>query len=63
MLPWHTAWNIDYHKMPGKKASVHPEIWNDTGTGEQILQNTFMALLRQADGVGCSTGSGGDNRL
>ena len=61
LLPWHTAWNIDYHKMPGKKARVHPEIWNDTGTGEQILQNTFMALLRQADAVGCSTSSGGDN--
>ena len=43
-------------RCPGKKANVHPEIWNDTGTGEQILQNTFMALLRQPDGVGCSTG-------
>ena len=52
MLPWHTMWNIDYHKMPGQKANVHPEIWNDSGTGEQILQNTFMALLRQPDGGG-----------
>ena len=63
MLPWHTMWNIDYHKMPGEGARVHPEIWNDTGTGEQILQNTFMALLRQADGVGCSTNWGGQTPM
>ena len=61
MLPWHTMWNIDYHKMPGKKANFHPEIWNDTGTGEQILQNTFMGMLRQPDAVGCSTSAGGNN--
>ena len=61
MLPWHTAWNIDYHKMPGKKASMHPEIWNDSRHRGADLQNTFMALLRQADGVGCSTACGGEN--
>ena len=59
LLAYHTAWNIDYHKRPGKKCWEHPELWNDAGTGEEILPNTFMGLLRQADGVGCSTDAGG----
>jgi len=59
MLPYHTAWNVDYYKRPGKKAWFHPEIWNDAGTGEQILQSTFMGLMRLPDGVGASTNAGG----
>ena len=54
---------MDYYKRfaTGQKGWLHPEIWNDTGTGEQILPNSFMALMRQADGVGCSTSARGDN--
>ena len=56
--PYDTTFGVDYYKRfaNGKKGWLHPEIWNDTGTGEQILQSLFMGMMRQADGVGCSSG-------
>ena len=62
-LPFDTLFGVDYYKRfaTGQKGWLHPEIWNDTGTGEQILPSLFMGLLRQPDGVGCSTSAGGDN--
>jgi len=41
-------------KRPGKRAWAHPEFWNDTGTGEQIVPNTFGMAMRGADGIGVS---------
>ena len=61
MLPWHTMWNIDYHKRAGKKAIITPEIWNDTGTGEQILQNTFMGCCASPMAWVARTSAGGNN--
>ena len=38
-LPYDTTFGVDYYKRfaTGQKGWLHPEIWNDTGTGEQIL--------------------------
>jgi len=44
----------DYYKRPGKPAWIHPEFMNDTGTGEQILPFSWMALMRGTDGLGAS---------
>ena len=45
---------VDFYKRPGKPAWMHPELANDTGTGEEILPMSFMALMRGADGIGQS---------
>lgn len=53
--PPFTTWhNVDYQKRPGKIAWGHPELWNDNGTGEQILNSTFGLAMRGADGIGTS---------
>lgn len=55
-LQWpHVAPHIvDYQKRPGKRAWGHPELFNDAGTGEQILPALLQMAMRGADGVGCS---------
>jgi outer membrane protein assembly factor BamB len=53
-LPYHAPHGVDFYKRPGKPAWAHPEIWNDAGTGDQILTTLFQAVMRGADGVGCS---------
>ena len=53
-LPYHGPHSIDFYKRPGKPAWFHPEIWNDAGTGDQIVPTLFQALMRGADGVGAS---------
>jgi hypothetical protein len=53
-LPYHTPHGVDFYRRPGKPAWAHPEIWNDSGTGDQILPTLFQAVMRGADGVGCS---------
>ncbi|MFO0841448.1 MAG: PQQ-binding-like beta-propeller repeat protein [Gemmataceae bacterium] len=53
-LPYHTPHGIDFYRRPGKRAFAHPEVWNDSGTGDQILPSLFQAVMRGADGVGCS---------
>ena len=45
---------VDFMKRPGKRAWGHPELWNDYGTGDQILPTLFMMAARGADGIGCS---------
>ena len=60
-LAYHIPFNVDYYQRPGGKGWLHPEFFNDNGTGEQILTNAFMGLLRQPYGIGCSTASGGEN--
>ncbi len=49
-----TAHATDFYKRPGKPAWIHPELWNDSGTGEQILPASWLALMRGADGIGVS---------
>ena len=53
-LPLHGPMNVDFYKRPGKRAWGHPEVWNDAGTGEQILPVLWQMVMRGADGVGCS---------
>jgi outer membrane protein assembly factor BamB len=53
-LPYHAAHSVDFYKRPGKPAWFHPEVWNDAGTGDQIVPTLFQALMRGADGVGMS---------
>ncbi len=45
---------VDFYKRPGKPAWHHPELFNDSGTGEQILPMSFLALMRGVDGIGNS---------
>lgn len=52
--PYHAPHNVDFYTRPGKRAWGHPEIWNDDGTGGQILPTLFAMLMRGADGVGMS---------
>jgi outer membrane protein assembly factor BamB len=49
-----TAHAPDFYKRPGKPAWIHPEVWNDSGTGEQILPTSWLAIMRGADGIGTS---------
>ncbi|MBM4069940.1 MAG: WD40 repeat domain-containing protein [Planctomycetes bacterium] len=53
-MPLHVPHGVDFYRRPGKRAWTHPEIWNDSGTGGQVLPTLFQALMRGADGVGCS---------
>jgi hypothetical protein len=46
--------NVDFQKRPGKRAWGHPELFNDAGTGEQILPTLLQMVMRGADGVGAS---------
>lgn len=46
--------NVDFQKRPGKRAWGHPELHNDSGTGDQILPTLFQMVMRGTDGVGCS---------
>jgi hypothetical protein len=45
---------VDYMRRPGKPAWMNPELWNDSGTGEQILPMSWLAMMRGVDGIGCS---------
>ena len=36
-VPYHVPHSVDFYRRPGKRACLHPEIWNDSGTGEQVL--------------------------
>jgi hypothetical protein len=54
ILPYSVPHGVDFYRRPGKRAWTHPEIWNDAGTGEQILPTLFQAVMRGVDGVGCS---------
>ncbi len=53
-LPYYLPHSVDFYKRPGKRAWTHPEIWNDAGTGDQVIPSTFDAIMRGADGVGFS---------
>ncbi|HEV3029332.1 MAG TPA: PQQ-binding-like beta-propeller repeat protein, partial [Planctomycetota bacterium] len=53
-LPHHAPHSVDFYRRPGKRAWVHPEAWNDSGTGDQLLPTLLCALQRGADGIGIS---------
>jgi outer membrane protein assembly factor BamB len=53
-LPFHAPHSVDFYRRPGKRAWVHPEAWNDAGTGDQLLPTLLSALQRGADGIGVS---------
>ena len=53
-VPYHAPHNVDFYKRPGKRGWAHPEIWNDDGTGGQVLPILFQLAMRGADGVGFS---------
>jgi outer membrane protein assembly factor BamB len=53
-LPYHAPHSVDFYRRPGKRAWVHPEAWNDAGTGDQLLPTLLSALQRGADGIGVS---------
>jgi len=55
-VPLHAPYNVDFYRRPGKRAWAHPEVWNDAGTGDQIIPTLFMLAMRGADGVGSSDG-------
>ena len=52
--PMISAHNVDFYKRPGRIAWGHPELWNDDGTGGQILSNLLQMVMRGANGVGQS---------
>jgi outer membrane protein assembly factor BamB len=53
-VPYSVPHGVDFYRRPGKPAWTHPEVWNDPGTGDQIVPTLFQAVMRGADGVGCS---------
>jgi hypothetical protein len=52
--PMISAHNVDFYKRPGRPAWGHPELWNDDGTGGQILSDLLQMVMRGAQGVGQS---------
>ena len=52
--PMISAHNVDFYKRPGRPAWGHPELWNDDGTGGQILSAALQMVMRGAHGVGQS---------
>jgi hypothetical protein len=52
--PQVTPHNVDFYKLPGKRAWGHPELWNDEGTGGMIGPTLMQMVMRGADGVGWS---------
>ena len=53
-VPYHSPHNVDFYKRPGKRGWAHPEVWNDDGTGGQLLSVLFQIAMRGGDGVGIS---------
>jgi outer membrane protein assembly factor BamB len=53
-LPYFPTHAVDFYRRPGKPVWGHPEIWNDAGTGGQILPELFSMLMRSPDGLGPS---------
>ncbi|MFD6305406.1 WD40 repeat domain-containing protein, partial [Streptomyces sp. NPDC060223] len=42
----HTAFSVDYYPRPGKASTLHEENWNDNGTGDQLLGQALLSLMR-----------------
>ena len=54
--PYEAIHATDFYRRPGKRCWGHPEIYNDSGTGDQILPFAFMMWMRGPDGVGVQSG-------
>jgi hypothetical protein len=54
--PFYMIHQVDYYRRPGKRAWGHPEIYNESGTGEQLLGANLMMLMRGPDGAGVQSG-------
>ncbi len=54
--PFYMLHEVDYYRRPGKRAWGHPEIYNESGTGEQTLGANLMMLMRGPDGAGVQSG-------
>jgi WD40 repeat protein len=52
--PMISAHNVDFYKRPGRLAWGHPELWNDDGTGSQIVSTAMQMVMRGANGIGQS---------
>lgn len=52
--PYYAPLNVDFYKRPNKKDLTHPEIWNDSGTGEQIFPTLFSMIMRGTESTGNS---------
>jgi outer membrane protein assembly factor BamB len=53
-VPYHAPHGVDFYTRPGKRSFAHPEMWNDDGTGGQIVPTIFQTVMRGARGVGFS---------
>ena len=54
--PFYMMHEVDYYRRPGKRAWGHPEIYNESGTGEQVLGANLMMFMRGPDGAGVQSG-------
>ena len=52
--PSWTPHAVDYYQRPGKPTWIHPELMNDSGTGDEILTMLWMPVMRGVDGIGNS---------
>jgi outer membrane protein assembly factor BamB len=54
--PYEAIHAADFYRRPRKPCWGHPEIYNDSGTGEQILPFACMMWMRGPDGLGVQSG-------
>ena len=50
--PLMSAFSVDFYRRPGKRVWGHIELFNDSGTGGEILPQTLFMAMRAPDGVG-----------
>ena len=53
-VPYFPMHSVDFYRRPGKFTWGHPEVWNDSGTGDMILPTLFSMVMRGCNGVGYS---------
>jgi len=54
--PFYMAHEVDLYSRPGKRAWGHAEIYNESGTGDQVWPANFMMLMRGPSGTGVQSG-------
>ncbi len=57
-MPYFTPYAVDFYQRPGKPSLSHPEMGNDSGTGDLVLPNAFAAIMRGARSMGFKYGWG-----
>jgi len=53
-LEYIETYSTDLYKRAGKPAYAHPELYNDSGTGEEILPTCLSFFMRGANSIGCA---------